>query len=160
MAKISIVRLGQTKNQYNSYSYRIVSGTPEPETNLYGDNQDIVYSNQKIGIWNRPIEVDQFIGISKSGKTYSAFSIDQELNSFTQRGHTATLAIKSGLDSEKVAMLKMLGELEEQELKVVIMKTQIKSLPAGNQPAAVNPAVIRKEYEEAEVIEPDDRVVN
>ena len=152
MASITIIRLSQTKNQYGSFSYRITLGTPEPETKLYGDNNDIVYANQKIGVWNRPIEVEQFLGKSKSGKMYNAFSIDKELNSFAQRGHTATLAVKAGLDSEKVAMLKLLAELEEQEVKTLVVKTKLRILnPAVNQPKAVNSKAAH--IEDAEIVE-------
>ena len=144
MAKLTIIRLAQSKNEYGSFSYRIVEGTPEKDTKLYGDKDDIIYSSQKIGIWNRPAEVEQFLGKSKSGKTYTAFSVDKELNSFRQRGHTATLAVESGLNSEKIEMLKMLSQLDEQELKVLVMQRQLKSIPS------VNPAVIPPVMEDAE----------
>lgn len=153
MAKITIIRLAQSKNQYGSFSYRVVNGTPEPETKLYGEENNIIYSNQKIGIWNRPIEVEQFIGESKSGKTYTAFSIDKELNSFTQRGHTAGLAVKSGLDAQKLSMLKLLSELDEQELKVEIIRQNLNTLNTPNQPKAVNPTVSTTQFEEAEIID-------
>ena len=119
MAKLTIIRLSQSPNQYGSFSYRIME---EENTKLYGENDDIIYCNQKIGLWNNPTEVEQFLGKSKnSGKTYTGFSIDKELNSFRQRGHTATLAVKSGLNTEKIEMLKMLSQLDEQELKVLVI---------------------------------------
>jgi len=75
-----------------------------------------------MGLWNTPTEVKQFLGKSKnSGKTYTDFYVDKELNSFRQRGHTATLAVKSGLNTEKIEMLKMLSQLDEQELKVLVI---------------------------------------
>jgi len=122
MAKLTVVRLSQNANQYGSFSYRIIEGTPEENTKLYGENDDIIHCNQKAGVWNTPTEVEQFLGKSKnSGKTYTGFSIDKELNSFRQRRHTATLAVKSGLNTEKIKMLKMLSQLDEQELKVLVI---------------------------------------
>jgi len=122
MAKLTVVRLSQNANQYGSFSYRIIEGTPEENTKLYGENDDIIYCNQKARVWNTPTEVEQFLGKSKnSGKTYIGFSIDKELNSFRQREHTATLAVKSGLNTEKIKMLKMLSQLDEQELKVLVI---------------------------------------
>ncbi len=141
MAKLTIIRLSQSPNQYGSFSYRIVEGEPETDTKLYGDNNDIIYCNQKIGVWNTPTEVEQFLGKSKNGKTYTGFSVDKELNNFRQRGHTATLAVKSGLNTEKIEMLQMLAQLDEQELKVMVMQKQLKSLPnpTVNQRKAVSP---------------------
>jgi len=122
MAKLTVVRLSQNENQYGSFSYRVTEGTPEENTKLYGENDDIIYCNQKMGLWNTPTQVKQFLGKSKnSGKTYIGFSIDKELNSFRQREHTATLAVKSGLNTEKIKMLKMLSQLDEQELKVLVI---------------------------------------
>ncbi|MGB1217892.1 MAG: hypothetical protein ACPG5P_08440 [Saprospiraceae bacterium] len=93
MAKLTIVRLSQHKNKYGSFAYRVVEGETEEGTNLYGDNDDILYSNQRIGVWNQAVEVEHYLRTSKNGKSYSGFSIDQELNSFQLRGHTATLAV-------------------------------------------------------------------
>jgi len=149
MAKLTIIRLSQSPNQYGSFSYRIME---EENTKLYGENDDIIYCNQKIGLWNNPTEVEQFLGKSKnSGKTYTGFSIDKELNSFRQRGHTATLAVKSGLNTEKIEMLKMLSQLDEQELKVLVMQKQLKSLPnpTANQRKAVSPP---PPMEDAEIV--------
>ena len=153
MAKLTIVRLAQSPNQYGSFSYRIVNGDPEEDTSLYGDDENIVYSNQKVGVWNKPIEVEQFLGKSKSGKTYTAFSVDKEMNSFQQRGHTATLAVGAGLDIDKVGMLKMLSELDEQELKVLVMRKQLTALPSPtvSQSRTVNPN--GKGIEDAEILE-------
>ena len=69
MAKLTIIRLSQSPNQYGSFSYRVTEGTPEENTKLYGENNDIIYCNQKAGVWNTPTEVEQFLGKSKnSGK--------------------------------------------------------------------------------------------
>ena len=151
MAKLTVVRLSQNANQYGSFSYRIVEGEPEQDTKLYGENNDIIYCNQSIGIWNTPTEVEQFLGKSKSGKTYTGFSVDKELNNFQQRGHTATLAVKSGLNTEKIEMLQMLAQLDEQELKVMVMQKQLKSLPSpsANQRKAVSPP---PPMEDAEIV--------
>jgi len=155
MAKLTVVRLAQSPNQYGSFSYRIVAGEPESDTKLYGDEENIIYTNQKVGVWNKPIEVEQFIGKSKSGATYAAFSIDKEFNRFKQRGHTATLAVDAGLSQEKLSMLNLIGQLEEQELKVTIMKKQVKAIGTGNpvvnQSSTVNSN--SKIVEDAEIIE-------
>jgi len=151
MAKLTIIRLSQSPNQYGSFSYRIVAGEPEENTKIYGENDDIIYCNQKIGLWNNPTDVQQFLGKSKSGKTYTGFSVDKELNNFQQRGHTATLAVKSGLNTEKIEMLQMLALLDEQELKVMVMQKQLKSLPnpTANQRKAVSPP---PPMEDAEIV--------
>jgi len=154
MAAISIQRLSQSRNQYNSYSYRVINGTPEDGTRLYGDNNDILYSSQKIGVWNKPVEVQQFLGRNKTtGKTYSGFSIDKELNSFSQRGHTATLAVKAGLDAEKISMLKMISELDEQEMKVKVLETKMKALNPAVNPMVQSASKNNDDIEEAEIVD-------
>lgn len=157
MAKLKIVRLSQSKNQYGSFSYRIKEGEPEEGTKLYGDNQDIIYSNQMVGIWNQPIEVEHFLGTSKKGKSYSAFSFDKEGNAFQQKGHTAHLAIGAGLDSEKLSMLKLLSELSEQEIKVLVAKKRLdvlSAVPAVDQPSAVSSGNRKTaNFEEAVVVD-------
>lgn len=157
MAQITIQRLSQNPNQYGSFTYRLINGTPEEGAKTYGENNDIMYSSQKIGIWNQPIQLEHWIGTNKtSGKKYNGFSIDQELNSFTQRGHTANLASKAGLNSEKIMMLKMIAELDEQQMKVKVLQTKVQLLNPAASPSA-KPTVNTEHIEEAEVV--DDELV-
>lgn len=158
MATLTIQRLSQNKNKYGSFSYRIINGTPEEGAKTYGDNKDIMYSSQKLGVWNQPIQVEHWIGTNKTtGKTYNGLSIDQELNSFTQRGYTATLATKAGLDVEKIAMLKMIAELDEQEMKVKVLATKLVS-PTVKPTASLTAPSKTAEIEEAEVVDENPTV--
>lgn len=160
MAKLSIVRLSQYKNKYGSFAYRIVAGEAEEGTNLYGDDGDIIYSSQKIGVWNQPVEVEHYLRTSKTGKSYSGFSIDQELNSFQQRGHTATLAVRAGLDADKIAMLKMIAELDEQELRVTLIQTKMRAISPPVGPSA-NPSVKQvngASIEDAEIVSSEEDI--
>ncbi len=160
MAKLTIIRLSQHKNRYGSFCYRVTEGEPEEGTNLYGDDNDILFTNQKIGVWNEPIEVEQYLRKSKSGKMYSGFSIDQELNSFAQRGHTATLAVRAGLDAKKIAMLKMISELDEQELRVEVIRNKMLAAPspAAGRRKAVSPPE-ETDIEDAEILEEETELV-
>lgn len=157
MATLIIQRLSQNPNQYGSFSYKIIEGTPEEGAKLYGEDENIMYSNQKLGVWNETIEVNHWVGTNKtSGKTYNGFSIDKELNSFTQRGHTATLASKAGLNAEKIAMLKQIAELDEQEMRVKLIASRLVD-PTVKSTANLTAPSKTSNIEEVEIV--DDELI-